>query len=242
MSDNSKIYIKNKDIWSGIRCSLKYGQTLMEHSDLLYRNAKYQSSIPLAHLSFEEASKCAQLCKLFDSKKNITEKYWKKMLINHDKKSKYFLEAILSLQSLSHKDNVVTNSNQIRTVSYRKYFEKFQKYVDNFNKLKFLCFYSDWDPIKKEWVGFENIIDKKHLAYFVITSCKIFLYLSMYDVDNLLWLNPTIKPDITQCSRCNKICMNNTKCGKCHIVQFSKEINNEYMDKGEVAITEFLAK
>ncbi|WOV92379.1 MAG: AbiV family abortive infection protein [Candidatus Nitrosoabyssus spongiisocia] len=249
MSDGSKIHIFHREIWDGIRHSSKYAKSLMDHSDILRKNCEYQSAISLACLSFEESSKCAQLCKFHFEKKDITKDYWDNNLHSHKGKTKYFTEQLLSQQSLTRDEyeqtikglkNTAITYDQQTSSHYANLFKKLDIYARNFHKLKLLCFYSNWDETNKKWISFEDIPDKEHLADFVIDHSKMFRYLSMFNVERLVVSDFTLVPDIKYCSKCNKICMDTDKCSNCNIVQLDSDSEDKDQEQCNKAMNDFI--
>ena len=94
------------------------------------------------------------LCNFHFEKKDITKDYWVKHFLNHHKKAGYFTNLLLEQRDLSRdkygqategvKDTAITYNEQVSS-QYEDIFKQLNVYTDNFNKLKLLCFYSNWD-------------------------------------------------------------------------------------------------
>ena len=238
MSDNSEIYIHHRDVWKGIKHSVKYSKSLINNSELLRRKFQYQAAIPLACLSLEESSKCAHLCKFHDEKIDITKNYWRNNFLNHNKKLEYYIKELLCQQLLSvrieyeqinkRKGNTILTNHKLRMSNLSNILKEVRRYVVHLNNLKLLCFYPSWNETNKKWISFEDIPDKMHLTDFVIGLSKMFRNWSMSNIEQLLEKDLTLEPDMKQCNKCYKICMNTDKCSSCNDMQLNLDSDHEY--------------
>ena len=78
----------------GIQQSLKNATRYLEDSVLLFQNERYQSSILLSMISYEESGKTIVLIDYKENKIEVTKTQWKKKVCMHTKKNLTALRAI----------------------------------------------------------------------------------------------------------------------------------------------------
>jgi len=87
-------HIPLNELDEGIQKSVENASRYLSDAKFLYRNRRYQSSILLSMLSFEEAGKALLLMDYKAKKKQITKKQWIKKFCSHQMKHLVSLRAI----------------------------------------------------------------------------------------------------------------------------------------------------
>jgi AbiV family abortive infection protein len=82
------------ELEEGIRKSLENASRYLHDALFLFQNNRYQSSILLSMLSYEESGKTMMLIDCKCLKKNVTKSRWRKKFCSHTKKNLTSLRAI----------------------------------------------------------------------------------------------------------------------------------------------------
>jgi len=80
-------HIPLKELSEGIKKSIDNATRYLNDAVFLHQNERYQSSILLSILSFEEAGKALMLMDFKEEKKEITKRQWRKRFCSHSMKN-----------------------------------------------------------------------------------------------------------------------------------------------------------
>lgn len=165
--------IPPEKILDGINLALRYSLSLLNSSGNLYNQKKYQQSIPLAILSYEEAAKANWLLIHLQEEKGITREDWKSL---RDHKFKlvqlenYNLKKINNMSDAEMKIYLNFQNETIADIAEKskehaiKKREELLEILDKFEKVKEICFYSNWDLSEKKWKSFHMLHEEDQYA------------------------------------------------------------------------------
>jgi len=87
-------YIPLNKLGEGIQKSIDNASRYLQDAVFLHQNKRYQSSILLSMLSYEEAGKALLLMDYEKKKKLVTRRQWKRKFCNHKRKNLVSIRAI----------------------------------------------------------------------------------------------------------------------------------------------------
>jgi len=153
----------------GIQKSLGNAGRYLEDALFLYRNKRYQSSILLSMLSYEESGKTMMLVDYRDKEKEITKTQWTKKFCSHTMKN------LTSLRAIWQKAGMTS-----RIPDQDLYMSKFkQDWKDVFT-------YVDYDYENLKWTS--PLSPESFFYYFSATSVRSFCTSAMSQAGEALEL------------------------------------------------------
>lgn len=183
MSDND-IIIKHDQIGEGIHLATSNAETYFLNSKTMYEQKQYQSSIPLATISFEETRKALALIEFFANGKNITKKEWNK-LTEHEYKLKHggqvSRRAIESFSEEQHQNYYIElekngiGFDRMSKADLLKRTDSMISHEIKLQKLRETCFYGDWIIEKQNWKSLQSLLEEEldALAFYVLQMARV---------------------------------------------------------------------
>lgn len=164
--DCFRIVIPKESICKGISKSNTYARYLLDQAKELHKIEKFQISIPLATLSFEESSKMDSLIEFLDL--DMLDYEWDNLhdhnvkTVKLEKNMRDFLKAIPENSSYFNEgfdkfSSIGLNNVVFDKQSAIKLKQKMQEMQSKFPKIREMCFYSDWNKRKSKWISFQDI-------------------------------------------------------------------------------------
>ncbi|AJM92702.1 AbiV family abortive infection protein [Nitrosopumilus piranensis] len=155
--------ITSDKIIKGMNFAIGHANSLLITSEELFNQKKHAESTALAILSYEESAKANWLLRKLQEDNGVTKKDWKSLLDHDFKLSQLEKENMKMIDEMSDAEMKIYLDFQQETV--QKIAEKSKEeaiskrkdlleILKKFNKIKKLCFYSDWDDTEKKWKSF----------------------------------------------------------------------------------------
>jgi len=155
--------IPPEKILDGMNFAIGHVISLLTTSGELFNQKKYPESTPLAILSYEESAKASWLLRNLEVEGGITEKNWKS-LVHHNFKliqlEKENLKMINNMSEAEMKIYLDFQQETVQSIAEKSREDAITKRKDlleileKFDKIKQLCFYSDWDSKENKWKSF----------------------------------------------------------------------------------------
>jgi AbiV family abortive infection protein len=155
--DSFSIPIPNSELKEGIQLSIENAARLIIDAETLYNNKRHVSASYLSIVALEEEGKAIILLRKFLENNDVTEKYWKKNLEDHQSK-------IVAVQDvIANYRKIMIPKKDERTISIDKLDSGKLKRIDPADFGKFILksknrlIYVDWDfetrktQINKKW-------------------------------------------------------------------------------------------
>lgn len=170
--------IPPEKIIDGINLALQYSDSLYETSSELFNKKNFLQSTPLAILSYEEAAKANWLLIKLEEKSGVTKEDWKSLRDHKFKLTKLEKNNFEKINKMSDAEMKIYLEFQQDT--FEKISEKSKEHainkrkdlldvLDKFEKVKEICFYSNWDLSEKKWKSFHIFPkDDQHAMNYLI--------------------------------------------------------------------------
>jgi AbiV family abortive infection protein len=238
--------IKNEKIKDGAILAKEHSEYFLKQSEKLHNDKEFQAAIPLAILSFEEASKVDHLIDFINGKKDIEKDDWKELRDHKFKLTKNEKDVKEGLENQSDLDfgaqSLIMQSIGLNAISSRDVaIEVKKKEIEvnaRFSKIKEMCFYANWNSNKNNWDNFKNIPLKEQeaLSYFLIWSSKRKLLLAKLKIEYHLD-NPFTKPFPTHLGEISQYIIDKTNHSKnLKTTQEMQEFDKEYEGEKNIEI------
>lgn len=196
----SDFLIPSEKIREGMKLAIGHAISLLTTSGELFNQKKYPESTPLSILSYEESAKASWLLRNLEVGGGITEKDWKSLL-HHDFKlvqlEKENLKMIDDMSEAEMKIYLDFQQESIQSIAEKSKEDAITKRKDllnileKFDKIKQLCFYSDWDSNENKWKSFRMFPknDQYSMNYAIINLADNLLGRTIFLKD--LYENPS---------------------------------------------------
>lgn len=192
--------IPPEKILDGINLALHNSDLLLETSVELFNKKNYQQSTPLAILSYEEAAKANWLLRNLEEKRGVSKEDWKSITDHKFKLTqleKNNLEEINNMSDAEMKIYLKFQQDTVEMISEKSKEHAINKrkdlleVLDKFQKVKEICFYSNWDLNEKKWKSFQMFPepDQQAMNYFVNNLAENLFLRVNYKID--LYENPS---------------------------------------------------
>lgn len=187
----------------GAYAALEYAQTFFTQSEELFKQKKFQASIPLATISMEESLKGTELSINFRHSEPVTKENWEKLKEHKHKLTHVKNFAIEKIESSTEEEEQKAKEElrkggidmgEITGKEVAAHTKKLNFLHSHFQKLREMCFYSDWNKSEGTWNVFSGISEDRQeaLAFFVLEEAERsldFLKLSLEKIVNNLRQN-----------------------------------------------------
>lgn len=179
----SEVLINTGDMAVGFYLCLNNSEKFLKISKQLLNSKDYQASIPIATISIEEAMKGLEIVIKFSKNQGITADDWDRLMSHKHKLTNVLQWAIDNLKSRSEDDLNKTKDELSKTgLKYEgsldagiRRLERSLAAYGHFQKLREICFYSNWDKQNSKWTIFDELAEEKQeaLAFFIVTEAQI---------------------------------------------------------------------
>lgn len=171
----------------GYKISSEIIDRLLQDSEILIKNKRYSSSIPLSILAFEEFAKMLIFDAKLKHKEGLPISIWDKLSKGgtHDTKLTLYIEArkkILEIDAPKSIDETYSKfskqiglSGKVGGKDVDRETKLFQKLLPKLNSIKKKCFYLDYNKTDNDWEYFDGIYKtefKEALAKFLLLYVK----------------------------------------------------------------------
>lgn len=165
--------IPPEKIRDGINLALLYSISLLNSSGELFNKRKYQQSIPLAILAYEESAKANWLLIHLEEKRGVTREDWKSLRDHKFKLTQLEKDILKRLDNMSDAEMKIylqfqqESAKEIAETSKEDAIKKrndLLDILDKFEKIKEICLYSNWDQNEKKWKSFHKFSEQEQYA------------------------------------------------------------------------------
>lgn len=182
--DSNKVFIHNSQLLHGFYVALHNAEHFYKTATSLYNQKDYQSSIPLATISIEEALKGYEMLIKFRKNLDITEEDWQN-LTNHKHKLTNVFKFAADVMKKEHKpEDLDAAKKEFEKRGVRipdgadkelsRNLEKRAFVYSHFQMLREGCFYADWDKSKGIFTYFDELTPgvQEALSFYILMEAE----------------------------------------------------------------------